>query len=76
MRIEIIFPALAIKEIVHISNSGMKKIPVNPASKKDNIMPDFLAYAEKYIAENGFKLLNVDQDKLYIYKDWSFFLPF
>lgn len=73
MKIEIIFPALALKEIVHITASGMKKIPVNPASKKDNIMPDFLAYTEKYIVENGFKLLNADQDKLYIYKEWIFF---
>ncbi len=68
MKIELLMPSHAAKEIVHITSSGMKKLPANPA-KKDTIIPEFLAYAEKYIAENKFKLLNVDQDKLYIYKE-------
>ncbi len=72
MKIEIIIPLHALKEIYHITAAGMKKIPVTP-SIKNSVMPEFLAYAEKYMAENGFKPLNVDDDKLYIYKEWFFF---
>ncbi len=68
MKIEILMPLHGSKEIFHITSSGAKKIPVTPATK--NLMfPEFLACAEKYCADNGFKLLNVENEKFYIYKE-------
>ncbi len=68
MKIEILYPAYAVKKMVHVTSTGSNSIDANPPNG-EHITPEFLAYAEKYITQNGFKLLNVDQEKLYIYKE-------
>lgn len=45
------------KKIMHFTESGVKEIKTQ--NKGDDAIPEGLAYINRYMSENGFKLVNV-----------------